>query len=208
MENLLRLNFTSHYRLSTNPIINSANCTDASFDLKDDQILIYPTGFGDARFENSGSRIINVIHYEDFFKSLPSGFQHNKENCDLLVYSNNNYFISLNELTETETQYIGDFYRMNGVKVIGKRNKAISQLSNTLGYLIQVPEILTYFSFFRKKRCCFFSKKSNAPNGIHATSTFSRLAEIVPNGIQSAVPYIDNNGFEFWEFYGNQTCEI
>ncbi len=208
MNDLLSQNFTLHFGLTTSTTIISQVCNDIAFNLNDDAVLIYPSEFGIAKFKNPTSKTINIINYEFFFKSLPHSFQQNKENCDLIVYTNDNSFFSLNELTDTLFQYVEDFIRPDGISRIGKRNKAISQLSNTLRYLIQVPEILNYLNRFTNKRCCFFSKQSSAPTSINAISAFGKLSEITPNGIQSPVPDINQYNFEFWEFYGKQTCEI
>ena len=101
MKNLLEHNFISHYGLATNVSVNVVSTTDVKFDLKDDLILVYPSGAGTAKYSNPNLKEVNIVNYESFFKSLPQTFQDKKCNCDLIVYTSDNQYFLLNELTKT-----------------------------------------------------------------------------------------------------------
>ena len=208
MVNLLEHNFISHYGLTASVPVDVVFTTDADFDLKDDAVLVYPSGAGIAKYSNPHRKGVNVINYEHFIDSLPITFQKGKEKCDLIVYiSDLSYFI-LNELTNTLPKYIPDFTLTDGTPRIGKRNKAISQLRQTLKDISNVPDIDCFIKQHSTKHCCFFNTQTHAPVGIIATVAFSRLSSIIPNGYKISNPDIESYGFELWEFSGNQTYLI
>jgi hypothetical protein len=90
----------------------------------------------------------------------------------------------LNELTKTQLQYITDFTLADGTPRIGKRNKAISQLKQTLKDISEVPKIDSFIKQCTTKNCCFFNKPPLSPTGITATIAFSRLSSVSPNGFK------------------------
>jgi hypothetical protein len=205
MENLLKNDFVSHYKLSASPLVNVASTNDNNFDLKDDSTMIYPSGAGVARYNNPHRKEVNVINYESFINSLPIAFQSRKEKCDLIVYTSYFSHFLLNELTNTQSQYVPDFTQADGTPRTGKRNKAISQLKNTLEDISAVPAIKKFIDRHTIKYCCFFNKQVHAPIGITATIAFSRLSTLSLRGFELSDPNIESYGFKLWEFSGSQT---
>jgi len=205
MKNLLEHNFVSHYGLTVSVTVNVVSTTNTNFDLKDDMVLIYPSGNGVAKYSNPSLKEVNVINYESFFKSLPQTFQNNKDNCDLIVYTSDKQYFLLNELTNTKQEYVPDFTLKNGTLRTGKRNKAISQLKQTLEDISNVPDIDSLIKRHAIKHCCFFNAQAHAPIGIIATVAFNRLSFMNPNGYKMSNPDIESYDFELWEFSGNQT---
>ena len=195
MKNLLERNFTSHYELFANVSVRIVSTINAKFDLKDDAVLVYPDGTGIAKYCNPNLTEVNVINYEFFFKSLPHSFQKNKNNCDLIVYTSDNQFFLLNELTKTG--------KSNNSK---KRKHAIKQMHHTLQEIIDVAEIKLFIDKFPNRQCCYFNKKTQSPSfKINAPTTFGKISEIAPHGFKMSNPDIESLGFELWEFSGNQT---
>ncbi len=205
IKNLLENDFISHYRLSARVTVNIVSTTDADFDLIDDLTLKYPSGDGIAKYSNPNRKEVNIINYESFINSMPLAFRTGRENCDLIVYTSDFSCFLLNELTDTEPQYIPDFALLSGTPRIGKRNKAISQLIKTLNDISDVATIKSFIDKYLTKHCCFFNKKAHAPYGITATIAFSRLSTLSSNGFQMSNPVIEAFGFELWEFSGTQT---
>jgi hypothetical protein len=112
-------------------------------------------------------------------------------------------------LTDTAT-YLLDEHETDGKKSEGKISKARKQLKLSLENLLNISGIRIYTDNYMFKRCCFFSKqKSNAPQEISATTDFNRSNTLSINGHlngnQMPNSDIENLGFEYWEFYGNQT---
>jgi hypothetical protein len=202
MKNLLEHDFVSYYGLAVT--VNVVSTTDTDFDLIDDEKLICPPGQGTAKYNNSSHKEVNVINYESFINSLPDSFQYERENCDLIVYTSDSSYFILNELTETQPQYVSD-YLTDGKLKTGKRIKAILQLKQTLEVISAVPEINNFIKQCTTKHCCFFNKPPTSPTGITATDAFNRLSSISSNGINTPNPDIEACGFEFWEFCDNQT---
>jgi hypothetical protein len=205
MKNLLERDFIAHYGLAARVTVNVVSTTNTNFDLKDDAVLIYSSGTGTAEYSNPSYKEVNVISYETFFKSLPQTFQNNRKNCDLIVYTSDKQYFLLNELTDTNPQYVPDFTLADGTPRIGKRNTAILQLEQTLQCISDVPEIDDFIKRYTIKHCCFFNKQTHAPAGIIAVVAFSRLSAIVPNGYKMSNPEIESYNFELWEFSGTQT---
>ncbi|MDR2650695.1 MAG: hypothetical protein LBC68_00040 [Prevotellaceae bacterium] len=193
MKNLLEHNFISHYGLTASVAVNVVSRTNANFDLKDDDVMVYPSGKGIAKYSNPNCKEVNVINYETFFKGLQQSFQQNKENCDLLVYTSDRQYFLLNELTNTNKQK-GKKYK-----------KSVSQMLQTLQIISDVPEISQFIQLYSTRQCCFFNKKAQAPKHIKATDAFSRLATLSENGYKMSNPDIETFDFELWEFSGNQT---
>lgn len=205
IKNLLECNFITHYKLTTIVSVNVVSTTDTNFDLIDDAVLVYPAGTGIAKYNNPNHKEINVINYESFINSLPRTFQHGREKCDLIIYTSDLSYFILSELTDTQPIYVPDFALKNGTFRTGKRNKAISQLKQTLKDISDVNEIDNFIKRHSTKHCCFFNKQALAPIGITAIIAFSRLSSITPNGYKMSNPEIESFGFELWEFSGSQT---
>jgi hypothetical protein len=204
MKNLLESDFISHYGLPASVTVNVVSTTDADFELVDDTTLIYSSERGIAKYSNPTRKEVNVINYESFINSLPPSFQQGREKCDLLIYTSDLSFFLLNELTNTNPQYVSDFTQTNGTQRIGKRNKAISQLKQTLKDIC-VPNIDTFIKQHKTKHCCFFNKPPLPPNRIIAPIAFGRLSLLAPYGIHTRNSDIESYGFEFWEFSTPQT---
>jgi len=193
MKNLLEHNFISHYGLAASVIVDVVSTTDADFDLNDDAVLVYRSGTGIAKYSNPRRKEVNIINYETFFKSLPQSFQDNKNNCDLIVYTSDNQYFLLNELTE------------KGKKKGKKRTLAIEQMLQVLREISDVSEIKLFIEQHSVKQCCYFNKKTQSPsNKITAPATFGRLSDIAPHGFEMSNSEIESLGFELWEFSGSQ----
>jgi hypothetical protein len=207
MKNLLEQDFISHYGLGINVTANVVATSVVEFDLNDDSQLVYQPGQGIAKYKNTTKKTVNVINYETYFKSLPSPFQQNKENCDLIVFTSDNTCFLLNELTDTAPDYTLPFTNTHG-RNIGKEQKARSQLRQTIEILINVSAISQYINSYTVKRCCFFNKQSYIPQSINALQAFNRLNSQMPCGFNLSDQHIDALGFDFWVYSGNQVCSI
>jgi hypothetical protein len=209
MEILLKNDFTVHYGLSISTLDNFSMQTNASyFELNDDTSLIYTSsGQGIAKYRNPLCLMVTVINYETFLNSLPHTFLDNREKCDLIVYTANNQYFLLNELTDTNPQYVNSFTNNRGFQP-GKRVKAISQLLKTLTDLGGVLSINTFIASFTIKRCCFFNKQISSPPTINATSAFNRINTIAINGFQMSNPDFEEFGFELYEYSGGQVFNL
>jgi hypothetical protein len=195
MKNLLEKDFISHYKLSASPVVNVVPTNDTEFDLKDDAVLVYPSGAGIAKYSNPNNKEVNVINYESFFKLLPQPFQDNKNNCDLIVSTSDNQYFLLNELTD------------KGKKKGKKRTHAILQMLQTLQLICEVASIKSFIQNHSVKKCCYFNKKAQRPSAtINATDSFNRFNTTLPvHGSQMTDTEIEKFGFELWEFSGSQT---
>jgi hypothetical protein len=202
MKSLLEKDFVYHYNKNKEKSVVAnvtiQTTTDGDFELKDDDILIYPPGKGIAKYKNSKYINISVINYENYVKSLPDRVKNavavGKDICDLIVYSQQHFL--LNELTDTKSCYIGV-----------KRIKAQSQLLQTLQILLKIPSIRNFANTHAIKQCCFFSKQENPEFQeieAEAINTFNRQ-NTYSHGFKSNNSDIEALGFEFWEFYSNQT---
>jgi hypothetical protein len=206
MKSLLENDFISHYGLKAASVtVHTISTTD--FELVDDATMIYPSGRGIAKYSNPTHKEVNVINYETFIDSLPQTFRQGREKCDLLVYTSDLSFFLLNELTKTQLQYVSDFIQTNdGLPRMEKRNKAISQLKQTLNDICAVPNIDTFIKKHKTKHCCFFNNPPLPPPEIIAPVAFGRLFSLTSYGIYTVIPEIESYGFEFWEFTTPQMC--
>jgi hypothetical protein len=198
MKYLLGKDFIAHYKLSASPSVSVVTTNKTGFDLKDDAIMVYSSGAGVAKYSNPGKKQVNVINYELFFKSLPQSFQNNKDNCDLIVYTSDNQYFLLNELTNTRTG--------KG----RKRTHAISQMLQTLHVISGVSTISTFIANHTVKQCCYFNKKAQRPSAtVNAPDSFNRFNNTLPaHGSPMTDKDIEKYGFELWEFSGNQAYLI
>ncbi|HEY9005225.1 MAG TPA: hypothetical protein VIM75_03780 [Ohtaekwangia sp.] len=206
METLLKNDFTTHHNLPLSTVTNISATTSVSyFELKDDATLIYTvSNSGIARYSNSLNYTTTVLNYERFINSLPAAFLHGREKCDLIVYTDQHQYFILNELTDTQSQYIVDFTDRSGNPRIGKRTKAISQLLKTLSDLMNVPTIRSFIEVYTNRHCCFFNKQSTSPPALTATVAFNRINTLTSNGFKMPNPAIGALGFELYEYSGNQ----
>jgi len=194
MKNLLEHNFINHYGLIANVFVDVVSTTDADFDLKDDTVLVYPSGAGIAKYSNPSKKEVNIINYEHFIDSLPTAFQQGRKKCDLIVYTSDLSYFILNELTKT------------GKNKSRKRTHAIEQMLQTIRDISDVIEIKSFIEKRSIKQCCYFNKKPQSPSiKISAPTTFSKLTEIAPHGFKMSNPTIESFGFELWEFSSSQT---
>ena len=196
MKNLLEKDFILHYGLTANITVNVVSTEEKQFDLKDDTTLVYPFGAGIAKYENPTEKEVNILNYESFFKSLPQFFQQSRKNCDLIVYTTENHYFLLNELTDTKTGKSK------------KQAKAIVQMTQVLNDLLSVLTISAHIKSYKDKRCCFFNKKPQAPKHINAITAFNRQTALTSNGFKMNCETINALGFEFWEFSGTQVCQL
>lgn len=200
MEKLLRDNFTTHYKLAKCTTPDLVMITNKPYfeieDDKDKNIILYTNkGSGEARFSNPTQLEIMIANYDKFLSSLPSGFQHGKKRCDLIVTSYQCDYFILGELK-------------NSVYIEKRREKAKDQLYDTLNLIIDVPQISSFINTKTVKRCCYFNKQSEAPATINATIAFNRLSTVIAGGIKMSFSEVEAHGFEFWEYTGEQTLEF
>lgn len=209
METLLKEKFTVHYGLPVSLVSNISQQTNAPyFELKDDSILIYTSkGYGVAKYNNRNLFSVIATNYEAFINSLPPKFLKNRENCDLIVYTQSNQYFLLNELTDTLPEYIEPHQNSSGFQQ-GKRTKAIGQLKASLKDLMAVNDIETFIASFSERRCCFFNKKPNTPKTIIAVNAFNRVNAISPDGFKMSDPDIESYGFSLFEYSGEQTLNL
>jgi hypothetical protein len=200
LKNLLEKDFISHYGLTVSVMVNEVSTNDADFELVDDATLVYSSDSGIAKYKNPTRKEVNIVNYESFINSLPKSFEEGRERCDLMVYTSDLSFFLLNELTKTQQQYVSDFTQKDGTKRIGKRNKAISQLKQTLNDICAVSNIDTFIKLYKTKHCCFFNKPPLPPTEITALTAFNRLPSLTPYGVYTIISEIESYGFEFWEF--------
>ena len=207
MENLLRQSYTANYNLP--PCMDGEfvfTTNNSHFELKDDSTVIYKNN-GVSKFSNPTNKTITVINYETFVNQLSHRFRQDRNVCDLIVISDNNGHFILSELTDTHSKYINPYINTKGHQ-IGKRAKAQEQLLKTLIDLLAVPQIFEKIKKYSVKQCCFFNKQSMAPSPINASSAFSRLNSLYPNGFKMTNLQIEANDFEYYEFSYNQTFNM
>lgn len=209
METFLKNDFTKHYGLLQTTIVNfSATTNVIYFELKDDSTVIHLIiNDGIAKYSNTNLKVITVINYELFFNSLSKAFIQGKEKCDLILFDNNQDNFILNELSDTLPKYVFPYVNTQGIQP-GKRQKAISQLVNSVALLMNVSSIALFARKHTNKRCCFFNKQSVAPSTITATSAFGRFNKLIKNGLKMSNPDIEAFGFEFWEYSGDQVYQL
>lgn len=223
MKDLLENDFIKHYNQHSelpvpqnkiNIIFKSIN--DISFEIKDktekkdsdgndiDAVAIY---------SNPNRFQINTINYEKFVQDLPQRMkikEDGKRNdiCDYIVYSENNKYFLLNELTDTNPKYIQEHTNTKG-KQEGKLKKAQRQLLRSLELLNDVPSIHRYMQQFEMKQCCFFNSYTTPQpdvdniNAEQAFNSFDEIEALEPSKL--LVSEIDALGFEFWVLSGKQT---
>jgi hypothetical protein len=219
MKDLLEKDFINHYNRCPNlPVkkdeinISHYSVDDISFEIKDNAGKKDSDGndiYGIARYSNPDKLEINIINYEEFIKPLPPRIKNTndigKSVCDFIVYSANNQYFLLNELTNTALEFINEYKNSKG-KQEGKLVKAQRQLEHSLKSITNVPTIHSYIQQFRIKHCCFFNSYTKIISDINAEEAFNQLDEI-----ENSEPTILSNeaieklGFEFLVFSGNQT---
>jgi hypothetical protein len=146
METLLNLDFINHYNRHGNlPVPGNAvskSTQETYFELTDDDVMIYSQGQGVAKYDNPTQKTIFVINYERFVTPLPPRVKNSigKGMCDLIVYTDDEEYFLLNELTDTIPEYVVPHDNING-RQPGKRVKAQSQLLQSLKDLMAVSNI-------------------------------------------------------------------
>jgi len=206
MENLLTNNLISHYALP-DPIITNWFIKTQSiyFEIEDtnvgDIILHTTRGLGIAKFSNVDILNVTIINYEKFIKGIPCvTFTNSRRRCDILLYSKDNRYFVLGEI---KNRSIID--RSSRQKV---KRKAKEQLLSSLQTILAVPAIMTYLTQKATKHCCYFNKQSASPAIINAPNAFNRLSNSYPNGFKMINTNIEQLGFEYYEYTGNQTMNL
>lgn len=212
MEALLRNDFTVQYGLPNSKIQNICVTTNLRyFEIEDDsnrEIQLHEiAGNGVAKYSNPNRYVINIINYDKFITSLSQKFQEKKGRCDLIVYTENKKYFLLNELTDTNPQYVYPYTNSQGSQ-IGKLAKAIGQFIESLKLLFDVDTIKIFVNQHEVRKCCFFNKQSNAPNPITATTAFNRINTIPSNGFKMSNPDIESFGCDLYEYSGSQVFSI
>jgi len=211
MNGLLKKDFVNFYNKNPeNPISeNSVKLICNSFNNNDFE-LTDVNGGGVAKYSNPSNYCVLAIEFENFAKNLPPRVRNsiNSDVCDYIVYSDNIQHFLLNELTNTEPEYVLPYKNTKGQQT-GKETKAANQMLTTLNYLLKVDSIRLFIEEFKVKKCCFFNtqpyipKQINEEKLINAVSTFNRTPASF--GVPLKKPEINSLGFEFWSFSGNQT---
>ena len=211
MRNLLEKDFVNFYNKNPeNPIAeNSVNILYNSFNGNEFE-LIDANGGGVAKYLNPSNYCVLAIEFENFVRNLPPRVRNsiNSDVCDYIVYSDNIQHFLLNELTNTEPEYVFPYENTKGQQE-GKETKAVNQMLKTLNYLLAVVSIKQFIQKFSLKKCCFFNKQHYNPNQtneeklINAVPAFNRTP--MNYGVHLIRPEIESLGFEFWSFSGNQT---
>jgi hypothetical protein len=202
MKQLLEQDFICHYNrhkgLPVSVVVIQQTTNTGDFELNDDDVMVYSSGQGVAKYKNPAFQTVNVINYECFINSLPKRVKNTdsigKDICDLIVYTDKQ--LLLNELTDTNAQYNAK-----------KRIKAQSQLQQSLHNLMAVQKISVFAYNHNVRHCCFFNKQAVKFQGVIAQNAFNRQ-NTYSNGFKIPNQNIANYGFEFWEFYGNQTYQL
>jgi hypothetical protein len=160
-----------------------------------------------AKYANPNRLNMHVINYEKFTESLPKRIKNKVVEggvCDFIVYSENDHYVLLNELSNTAPAYVNDYENAKG-KQEGKLSKAQRQLRHSLEVLTNVPAIRRYMKPFVVKQCCFFNSYSvSMMDGINATQAFNRVNEIDPAPSQLSNSAIEKLGFVFYIYSNNQ----
>ncbi|MDR0509947.1 MAG: hypothetical protein LBH06_02495 [Rikenellaceae bacterium] len=87
-----------------------------------------------------------------------------------------------------------------------KYAKARKQLVQSLKNIMNVPRIGQYINGFVDKYCCFFSNRAIEMQDINALSAFNRLDYIDDGPFVLSCVDMENYGFQFRIYSGNQTC--
>ena len=214
MKDLLKEEFISHYNrnpdLPCEVTIVHQTTEETHFEYEDKK------GGGCAKYDNPHRLFVHIVDYEGFFTSLPPRIKNTiksigTEICDLIVYSDNNQYFLLNELTNTRPEFITPFTNLKGQQE-GKESKARKQLRQSLEYLIRVPAIEKFIQQFSTKHCCFFSNYPYSPQQTDTNRKINAIEAFNPfllkNGSYLEDKNIEHFGFEFWTFSGNQTYSL
>lgn len=199
-------NLISHYGLPTPAITNwFIQTAETYFEIEDTntgEIVLHKTrGSGMGRFSNIEALNITVFNYDKFITSIrDEPFQLGRKRCDILLDSSNQRCFILGE--------IKDKVLINPNKKKKVRSEAKKQLLSSLKTILEVAEIIAHINQKEIKRCCYFNKQSASPTALNATTAFNRLSEVYPDGFMMSKPDIENLGFEFYEYTGEQTMVL
>lgn len=205
MENLLTNNFVSHYNIPL-PTTNWAIKTqERYFEVEDTnagEIQLHTSrGAGMAKFSNQDTLELTIINYDGFITSIPDEvFKSGRKRCDILVTCNTDRYFILGEIKDRSV------LNQNTQKNV--RKEAKKQLISSLNTILAVPEIISYLNLKVVKRCCYFNKQSASPIILSATTAFNRLLSFYPEGFKMSNPDMENLGFEFYEYTGEQTMVL
>lgn len=201
MEQLLRLDFTAHYGIPRCSAPNIGQQTQERYfeidDVNNELILHTTTGYGIANFSNPDIMSISIVNYDKFLTSTPADFNNGMKRCDMIIVCDSGKYFILGEL---KNRGISNRNRRRDV-----RNDAKDQLFHSLSRLISVPIISHFLNTKTVKKCCYFNKQSNAPIGINAVTAFNRLPNTFSAGFKMEFKLVEDLGFEFWEYTGDQT---
>lgn len=196
----------THYNI-TPPITTNwfIKTRERYFEIEDTdlgEILLHTTrGLGMSNFSNLKTLNVTIINYDKFITSIPNEpFKAGRQRCDIILDSIDNSFFVLAEIKDRS------IITQNAQKKV--RKKSSNQLLSSLQTLFEVIEIATYINHKILKRCCYFNKQSASPAALSATTAFNRLPNIYPDGFEMSKPDIENYGFAFYEYTGEQTMTL
>lgn len=172
----------------TTLILKTEVTSDMYFDIMDKLATIcQPIGKGSATYNNTQSKEITFIDYEDFINQLPLELQKGIKRCDFIAYDTNSLsFFILNELSQSSTSK-------------GKMNDARQQLHNTAFNLCEAIDVKRFIDTFEVKKCVFSNKNRliSTPNNI--ADAFSKIQDYLPDPIKLNYHPITKLGFELIE---------
>lgn len=201
MEVLLTDKLISHYNLSSPEITDwFINTEESYFEIEDTnagEIQLHTVrGEGMAKFLNRDTLELTIINYDKFITSIrDEPFKNGRKRCDIIVSCNIDRYFILGELKDRNPQ--------GNVRSVAKK-----QLLSSIQTLKSVPEINTYINSKAVKRSCYFNKQPTSPPFLTATTAFNRLSSVYPDGLKMSKPDIEELGFEFYEYTGEQTMNL
>ncbi len=202
MEQLFLIDYINHYDLSAySGSVGDVclRCNKTYFEIKDESnktlTISESNNFGEAKIANPNKYMVEIFNYDKFVSALDAYFQDDKKRCDMILATDDDFI--LGELKDSQNKKA--------------ESRARKQLLQSLHTIRAVPAIATYITQHSVKKFCYFNKKT--PNShsesINKTITaFNPLENIVPNGLKMENKQIEDLGFEFWQYTGNQVLTL
>ncbi len=202
MEQLFLGDYINHYGLfaysgSVDDVY--LRCDESYFEIKDDSsktlTISKNKNFGEAKIANPNKYMVGIFNYDKFVSALDAKFQDDKKRCDMILATDNDFILA--ELKDSQNKKA--------------ESRARKQLLQSLETIIDVPAIDTYITQHSTRKCCYFNRQASTSNSeiINTTITaFNRPSNISPNGLKMKNKKIEDLGFEFWQYTGNQVLTL
>ncbi|MDR1459902.1 MAG: hypothetical protein LBI60_06780 [Bacteroidales bacterium] len=200
MDNLLQKEYIE-YLNSLRPHVTQCNnvsisciksdvIDDAYFDIQDKKPSIkQPFGTGSATYNNSNSKIIAVIDYENFLDRQTDDIIKKLElkKCDFIVYHlDGNTFFIVNELSQSSLSK-------------NKLSDARQQLHNAVLHFSRTPAIKSFTDKFTDKLCVFSNKAKMIKTPDDMAEAFDIIRKHLPEPIAHDYKPITKLNFKFIE---------